>query len=46
MNDKNIVVASVAKQSLGFVQTGTKKFERLPFLICFMEKAVSAEQVE
>jgi ribosomal protein S18 acetylase RimI-like enzyme len=33
-------------KSLGFVQTGTKKFERLPFLVCFMEKAVSAEQIE
>jgi GNAT superfamily N-acetyltransferase len=33
-------------KSLGFVQTGTKKFEHLPFLVCFMEKAISAEQVE
>jgi len=33
-------------KSLGFVQTGTKKFEHLPFLVGFMEKAVSAEQVE
>ena len=32
-------------KSLGFVQTGTKKFERLPFLVCFMEKDVSAEQI-
>jgi GNAT superfamily N-acetyltransferase len=33
-------------KSLGFVQTGTKKFERLPFVVCFMEKAVSAEQID
>jgi len=32
-------------KSLGFVQTGTKQFEHLPFVVCFMEKAVSAEQV-
>jgi len=32
-------------KSLGFVQTGTKKFERLPFLVCFMEKDVSTEQI-
>jgi len=31
--------------SLGFIQTGTKQFEHLPFIVCFMEKAVSAEQV-
>ena len=33
-------------KSMGFVQTGTKKFEHLPFLVCFMEKAVSAQQIE
>ncbi len=32
-------------KSLGFIQTGTKQFEHLPFVVCFMEKAVSAEQV-
>jgi len=33
-------------KSLGFVQTGTKKFEHLPFQVCFMEKVISAQQVE
>jgi len=33
-------------KSLGFVQTGTKQFEHLPFLVCFMEKAVSAQQIK
>jgi ribosomal protein S18 acetylase RimI-like enzyme len=33
-------------KSLGFVQTETKKFERLPFLVCFMEKAASSEQIK
>jgi len=32
-------------KSLGFIQTGAKQFEHLPFVVCFMEKAVSAEQV-
>jgi ribosomal protein S18 acetylase RimI-like enzyme len=32
-------------KSLGFVQTGTKQFDHLPFVVCFMEKAVSAEQI-
>jgi len=32
-------------KSLGFVQTATKKFERLPFLVCFMEYDLSAQQV-
>jgi ribosomal protein S18 acetylase RimI-like enzyme len=27
---------------LGFKETGTKKFEHLPFLVCFMEKELSA----
>jgi ribosomal protein S18 acetylase RimI-like enzyme len=33
-------------KSLGFLETGTKKFDRLPFLVCFMEKELSAQQVE
>jgi GNAT superfamily N-acetyltransferase len=33
-------------KSLGFIETGTKQFEHLPFLVCFMEKAVSAEQID
>jgi len=33
-------------KSLGFVQTGTKQFEHLPFLVCFMEKVISAEQID
>jgi len=32
--------------SLGFIQTGTRQFEHLPFLVCFMEKTVSAEQID
>jgi GNAT superfamily N-acetyltransferase len=32
-------------KSLGFVQTGTRVFEHLPFVVCFMEKAISAQQV-
>jgi len=32
--------------SLGFNVTGTKKFEHLPFPVCFMEKAVSAEKID
>jgi len=32
-------------KSLGFVQTGTKQFEHLPFVVCFMEKSVPAEKV-
>ncbi|MFA5079696.1 MAG: GNAT family N-acetyltransferase [Dehalococcoidia bacterium] len=32
-------------KSLGFVQTGTRQFEHLPFVVCFMEKAVSAKKV-
>jgi len=33
-------------KSFGFIETGTKQFEHLPFLVCFMEKAVSAEQID
>jgi len=33
-------------KSLGFVQTGTRKFDHLPFVVCFMEKDVSAEQID
>ena len=29
-------------KSFGFVETGTKQFEHLPFLVCFMEKDLSA----
>ncbi|MCX6005195.1 MAG: GNAT family N-acetyltransferase [Chloroflexi bacterium] len=29
-------------QSLGFSETATKKFEHLPFVVCFMERAVSS----
>lgn len=29
-------------KSLGFIETGTKQFESLPFVVCFMDKAVSA----
>ncbi|MBN1690535.1 MAG: GNAT family N-acetyltransferase [Dehalococcoidia bacterium] len=32
-------------KSLGFIQTGAKQFEHLPFVVCFMQKAVSAEHV-
>jgi ribosomal protein S18 acetylase RimI-like enzyme len=28
-------------KSLGFVETGTKQFEGLPFVVCFLEKEVS-----
>jgi diamine N-acetyltransferase len=28
-------------KSLGFKETGTKKFESLPFLVCFMDKDIS-----
>jgi diamine N-acetyltransferase len=28
--------------SLGFVETGTKQFDGLPFTVCFMDKEVSA----
>jgi ribosomal protein S18 acetylase RimI-like enzyme len=27
-------------KSLGFVETGTKKFDHLPFTVCFMEKEI------
>jgi ribosomal protein S18 acetylase RimI-like enzyme len=29
-------------KSFGFLETGTKQFEHLPFLVCFMEKDLSA----
>jgi GNAT superfamily N-acetyltransferase len=29
-------------KSLGFVETGTKQFEGLPFVVCFMDKEISA----
>ncbi|MFA5064783.1 MAG: GNAT family N-acetyltransferase [Dehalococcoidia bacterium] len=32
-------------KSLGFIQTAVKQFEHLPFIVCFMEKAVSTDQV-
>jgi GNAT superfamily N-acetyltransferase len=42
MIDKHKVLKDWYK-SLGFVETGTKQFEGLPFIVCFMDKAVSAQ---
>ncbi len=33
-------------KSFGFIETGTKQFDHLPFVVCFMEKVVSAEQID
>jgi GNAT superfamily N-acetyltransferase len=33
-------------KSLGFEEKGTKKFEHLPFLVCFMDLALSAQKVK
>ena len=33
-------------KSLGFKETGTKKFEHLPFLVCFMDLDMSAQKVK
>ena len=32
-------------KTLGFAQTGTRRFEHLPFTVCFMEYDLSARQV-
>jgi len=32
-------------KTLGFMETGTRKFEHLPFVVCFMEYDLSAQQV-
>lgn len=32
-------------RTLGFIETGTKRFEHLPFTVCFMEYDLSAQQV-
>ncbi|MCX6002303.1 MAG: GNAT family N-acetyltransferase [Chloroflexi bacterium] len=32
-------------KTLGFTETGTRKFEHLPFTVCFMEYDLSAQQV-
>ncbi len=32
-------------KTLGFAETGTRKFEHLPFLVCFMEYDLTAQQV-
>ena len=31
-------------KDLGFVETGTKKFDHLPFTVCFMEKEITTAQ--
>jgi diamine N-acetyltransferase len=31
-------------KSLGFIETGTKKFDHLPFTVCFMEKTITTAQ--
>ena len=33
-------------KSLGFIEKGTKKFEHLPFLVCFMDLDLSAQKVK
>lgn len=33
-------------KSLGFRQTGTKKFDHLPFVVCFMELDLSVEKID
>jgi len=33
-------------KSLGFKETGTKKFDHLPFLVCLMELDLSAQKVK
>jgi len=38
----NHVILKDWYRSLGFVETGTKQFANLPFIVCFMDKAVSA----
>jgi len=45
MIDKQTILKEWYK-SLGFIETGTKQFEHLPFLVCFMERDISAKQVD
>jgi GNAT superfamily N-acetyltransferase len=33
-------------KSLGFKETGTKKFEHLPFLVCFMDLDLSSQKIK